>query len=76
MGRPKTDVRISLKGRDGKTVRVGLVRRPDGQWTVYRNGNLSRRHPSTSSTEIGRLIAGWLRQQAFEKAGNDRRKGR
>ena len=63
MGRPKTDVRISLKGRDGKTVRVGLVRGLDGRWVIYRNGQRSRKHPAASSTEIGRLLARWLRDQ-------------
>lgn len=63
MGRPKTDVRISLKGRDGKTVRVGLVRGLDGRWHVYRDGKLSRKTPSASSTRIGQLVASWLRMQ-------------
>lgn len=63
MGRPKTDVRISLKGRDGKTVRVGLVRGLDGRWHVYRDGRLSRTMPTASSTRVGQLIALWLRGQ-------------
>ena len=64
MGRPKTAVRISLKGQDGKTVRIGLVRSviPD-RWDVYRDGKRSQRHPSASATEIASLIAQWLRQQ-------------
>ncbi len=63
MGRPKTDVRISLKGRDGKTVRIGLVRQIDGNWWVYKNGKLSSSFPSASSTRIGNLISNWLRAQ-------------
>lgn len=69
MGRPKTEVRISLKGRDGRTVRLGLVRSvlPE-RWDVYRDGRRSERQPSASSTMIGNLIAEWLREQrkAFE----------
>ena len=63
MGRPKTDVRISLRGRGGRTVRLGLVWGLDGRWHIYRDGKLSRRQPSASATEIGRLLARWLRTQ-------------
>ena len=64
MGRPKTSARISLKGRDGRTVRIGLVRSVIAErWDVYRDGQRSRKHPSASATEIGGLIAGWLRRQ-------------
>lgn len=64
MGRPKTEVRISLKGSDGRTVRLGLVRSVlQERWDVYRDGKRSLRHPSASSTVIGNLIAVWLRRQ-------------
>lgn len=63
MGRPKTDARISLKGRDGKTVRLGLVRGLYGGWHVYRDGKLSKKMPTASSTRVGQLIALWLRSQ-------------
>lgn len=64
MGRPKTDVRISLKGRNGRTVRVGLVRGIDGRWIIYRDGKRSAKIASASSTRIGDMIAAWLRGQA------------
>lgn len=63
MGRPKMEVRMSLKGRNGKTVRIGLVMGLDHRWHVYRNGKLSKKHPSASSTQIGQLISVWLRSQ-------------
>lgn len=63
MGRPKTDVRISLKGRNGRTVRVGLVRGLFGRWHVYRDGKRSEKHPYASSTEIGQLVSRWLTGQ-------------
>ena len=63
MGRPKTDVRISLKGKDGRTVRVGLVHRIDGLWAVYRDGKRSSKIPAANATRIGKLIANWLREQ-------------
>lgn len=64
MVRPKTSVRISLKGRDRRTVRIGLARSvlPD-RWDIYRDGKRSARHPSASATEISKLIAVWLRHQ-------------
>ena len=64
MGRPKTDVRISLKGKDGRTVRIGLVLQLDGRWAVYRNGKRSAKISAGSSTRIGELLANWLRSQA------------
>lgn len=63
MGRPKTDVRISLKGRDGKTVRVGLVKALYGGWHVYRDGKPSKKVHTASSTKIGQLVSLWLRGQ-------------
>lgn len=63
MGRPKMDVRISLKGRDGRTVRLGFVRSIDGRWHIYRNGKLAKKTPVASSTRIGQLISVWLRSQ-------------
>lgn len=66
MGRPKADVRISLKGQDGKTVRVGLVLQIDGHWAVYRNGKRSAKIPAASATRIGQLIANWLGSQTGE----------
>lgn len=63
MGRPKTDVRISLKGKNGRTVRVGLVLQIDGHWAVYRDGKRSAKTSAASSTRIGKLIANWLQQQ-------------
>lgn len=64
MGRPKTDVRISLKGRSGKTVRIGLVLQIDGRWAVYRDGKRSAKVHSAGSTRIGELIAAWLKSAA------------
>lgn len=63
MGRPKTDVRISLRGKDRRTVRVGLVFQIDGRWGVYRDGKRSAKVRSASATQIGKLIANWLRGQ-------------
>jgi hypothetical protein len=64
MGRPKTDVRISLKGTDGTTIRVGLVRGFSGTWSVYRDGRRSSKLPTASSTRIGNLVGKWLMGQA------------
>lgn len=57
MGRPKTDVRISLKGLSGKTVRVGLRRQIDGRLAIYRDGKRSAKVSSASSTRIGGMIS-------------------
>lgn len=63
MGRPKTDIRISLKGRDGTTVRVGLTKMIDGRFAVYRNGKRSEKVSAASATRIGQLIANWILTQ-------------
>jgi hypothetical protein len=63
MGRPKTAVRISLKGKNGKTVRIGLAAQADGRWAVYRDGARSQRVPSANSTQIAGLISKWLQTQ-------------
>ena len=63
MGRPKTDVRISLKGKDGHTVRVGLIKSLGGGWFIYRDGKVSSRHPQASATKIGELVTLWLKSQ-------------
>lgn len=64
MGRPKTDVRISIKGRDGRTIRIGLVRGLFDKWDVYRDGRRSSKTPRASSTQIGNLLSKWLISQS------------
>ena len=63
MSRPKFAARISLRGRSGKTVPLTFAAMADGRIAIYRNGRISDKHPCGNATEIGRLIAGWLRKQ-------------
>jgi hypothetical protein len=60
MGRPKTDARVSIKGKDGKTCRINLVELPTGRWLVYRDG---KRRLTVSTTDFGKKMAAWLRAQ-------------
>lgn len=61
MGRPKTSVRVSMKGKLGGTYRLNLVEMPNGRWMVYKNGKPSG---SLSPTEFGKRLASWLRKQS------------
>jgi len=63
MARPKSDVTISLKGRDGKTTRLNLALLIDGQWAVRRDGKLSRKLPYGTSSDIAAAIRKWLAAQ-------------
>lgn len=63
MPRPKSDIRISLKGRDGKTVRLNLTEMIDGKWLVLRDGKESQRIPYGTSTEIADAIRTWIVSQ-------------
>lgn len=63
MGRPKINARISIKGRDGVTTRLGFAPMADGRIAIYRNGRISDSMPSGNSTEIGQRLSGWLRSQ-------------
>lgn len=63
MARPKSDVRISLKGRDGKTVRLNLTETLDGKWLVLRDGKEAQRLPIGTSTDITDAIRVWLVSQ-------------
>jgi len=60
MPRPKSDIRISLKGRDGKTVRLNLTELLDGKWLVMRDGKESRKMPYGTSTEIADAVRQWI----------------
>lgn len=64
MSRPKTACRMSLKGRDGVTVRIGFAPQADGRWAVYRDGRRSNKTPSLNATQVGDLVSRWLRRQA------------
>lgn len=46
---------------EAPTVRPSVLTR--GGWHVYRDGKLSRKMPTASSTHVGQLIALWLRSQ-------------
>ena len=63
MGRPKSDVTISLKGRDGKSTRLNLTEILDGSWEVRRDGKKSQRLPYATSTEVAEGIRKWLVSQ-------------
>jgi len=60
VGRPKSDIRVSIKGRDGTTCRINLVEVPNGKWIVYRDG---KRRTAITPSEFGKKMAGWLRSQ-------------
>lgn len=64
MGRPKTAARMSLKGLDGVTVRIGFAPQADGRWAVYRDGRRSSVTPSLNATQVGDLVSRWLRRQS------------
>lgn len=57
MGRPKTEIRVSLKSA-GKTTRLNIVPMFDGTFLIYRDG---QRRGIVSTTEFGKRIARWLR---------------
>ena len=63
MARPKSDVTISLKGRDGKTLRLNLAELIDGNWSVFRDGKKSKRLPYATSTDVANGIRQWLNSQ-------------
>lgn len=66
---------MSLKGRDGVTVRIGFTPQADGRWSVYRDGRRSAKTPSLNATEVGALVSRWLRRQAetcFESVERER----
>jgi hypothetical protein len=64
MGRPKSTIRISLKGKDGKSVRLNLhwcqITR---SFFVYRDGSRSEKCPMASATAIGKRVTDWLISQ-------------
>ena len=65
MARQKTDLRISLKGVSGETVRLNLSLDVFGErWHVYRDGALSMSVPHGSSTTVAQHIQRWLIGQA------------
>lgn len=68
MGRPRSDVRVSLKCRGGPTTRVELVLLLDGRWQVRRNGRLSATLPSGTTTEVAAAIRRWLAKAAGQVA--------
>lgn len=61
MGRPKFDARISLKKRNGRTVRVELSRLLDGSFAVFVNGKRSSKIKRGSASEIARRLRDWIR---------------
>ena len=63
MTRPKSDIRISLKGRDGNTVRLNLTELMSGKWLVMRDGKESGKLPYGTSTEISDAIRSWVVSQ-------------
>ena len=63
MGRPKSDVTISLKGRNGDTTRINLTELLDGQWEVRRDGKKSVRLPYATSSDVAGAIRQWLVSQ-------------
>ena len=61
MARQKNDLRISLSGTGGETVRLNLTLDVFGeQWHVYRDGVLSKSFPSASSTVVSKQLQKWL----------------
>lgn len=60
MGRPKDTIRVSLKGRDGKTARLNIVPAIDGGYLVYRDGKVREK---ISATEFGKRMAAWIKSQ-------------
>lgn len=63
MPRPKSDIRISLKGRDGKPVRLNLIEKLDGRWMVMRDGKQSKKLPDATTTEIANHLRNWMVSQ-------------
>lgn len=64
MARQKTDLRLSLSGHSGETVRLNLTLDVFGErWHVYRDGVLAKSFPHASSTVIAQQLAKWLRGQ-------------
>lgn len=66
MPRPKSDVTISLKGRDGVTHRLNLTEMLDGKWVVFRDGAKSKRLPYATSTDVADAIRAWLKSQKVQ----------
>ncbi len=62
MGRPKTTIRVSLKGRDGRTARLNILPAIDGGFLIYRDGKVREK---ISATEFGRRMAAWLKSQDY-----------
>ena len=60
MARPKSDVTISLKGRDGKSIRLNLTEMLNGKWLVFRDGKKSQRMPYATSTDIADAVRTWI----------------
>ena len=63
MTRPKSDIRISLKNRDGQTTRLNLTELIDGKWLIYRDGKQAQQIPAATSTEVADKIRQWLVSQ-------------
>jgi hypothetical protein len=55
MGRPKNTMRVSLKGKDGKTTRLNI-----GGFIIYRDGKIREK---ISATEFGKRMTAWLKSQ-------------
>jgi hypothetical protein len=63
MGRAKSDVTLSLKGRSGNTTRLNLLEMADGNWQILRDGKKARNIPYGTSTEVSVGIREWLVSQ-------------
>lgn len=61
MGRPKTPVRVSLKGKDGESARINILPLVNGRFAIYRDG---KSRGTVSATEFGKKMAQWLRAQS------------
>lgn len=62
--RPKADIRISLKGRNGRTVRLNLTQLLNGKWLVYRDGARSKKLPLATATAVAEAVRNWIASQS------------
>jgi len=60
MSRPKNTIRVSLRGNNGKTVRLNILPAIDGSFIVYRDGKIREK---ISATEFGKRMAMWIKSQ-------------
>jgi len=63
MTRPKSDIRISLKNRGGKTTRLNLTELLDGSWLIRRDGKKATAIPAATSTEVADKVRQWIVSQ-------------